>query len=255
MKRKGIKYGYSTNKTLRYCQDCNQSRIDNICENWSLNKKGRWKIVELLKYRINEQQSNNNERKIVVRGYSNFIQYNGYLDNLREHPPKHLKFNYPDFVYIPYVSYIKIDQDKLIKALNEGSSYLKNNNTDDIFDINSTSKVALIYILKPKHRFSSDCKLAYQHAYGGSYAEFSTVCTGIHCNLGAIINGHITSDNQIDRVLFMYINDCQKNDENGRWGCCRQSYSGKQYRNSDKEWRSLLKKRRSENATFLMNNY
>ena len=110
---------YGTNKTIRFCQQSFEASAGNhppkqIC----LNKKSRWKLMNLLKEHAQSSVSSN---KIILRRNYNFYQYNGYNQNLRNYPPRHLSFaRRPHFIYQPYVHFIKVNYDFFNLALYHG---------------------------------------------------------------------------------------------------------------------------------------
>jgi hypothetical protein len=196
---------YRTNKTIRFCQrDVQTSSHSHPSEQLCIDKSNRWKLIDLLK---EYAQSPDYSNKIIVRRNYTFYQYNGYKKILRENPPKHLSFpRRPDFIYQPYVNFIKVNQNIFNLVLRNGWKFLKNkNNLKNLFDINSHDiSVTLIYFLDgPKHFYLSDWFNARRHAFGGYFAAYTTVCCGDYCPFGPKIRGEQTSDSRINEVLFI----------------------------------------------------
>jgi hypothetical protein len=170
MRRKS-KYG--TNKTVRFCQTCRQVSLQTYSsEQLSVDKRNRWKLIDLLQ---EYTQSSDYVNKIFVRRNCTFYQYNGYRNELRENPPRHLSFaRKPDFVYQPYVNFIKVNLNIFDLALRNGLKVLRNKNTlEQLFDIDSyDTSVVLIYFLDgPQCCYSSDWSHARRHAFGGYFCR------------------------------------------------------------------------------------
>ena len=123
--RRESKYG--TNKSIRFHQNLrNKSLLYYSYGELSVDKRNRWKLVDLLKAHT---QRSNSVNKIIVRRNCNFYQYNGYRNELTESPPKHRSFACkPDFVYQPYVNFIKVNHDIFSIALQDGFKFLENQN-------------------------------------------------------------------------------------------------------------------------------
>jgi hypothetical protein len=243
--RRNNKYG--TNKTVRFCQRRLQtSSHTNPSEQLSIDKRNRWKLIDLLK---EYTQSSDYSNKIIVRRNYNFYQYNGYRSILRENPPRHLSFpRRPDFIYQPYANFIKVNQDIFGLALRNGWKYLNNKtNLELLLDINSRNiSVTLIYFLDgPKHFYSSDWFHAGKHAFGGYFADYSMVCSGDYCPFGPKIRGEQTSDSRINQVLFI----TGQNHESKRYSNCScdsWKRSTKPERHAYKTGRSKVKTQRRQ---------
>jgi hypothetical protein len=202
MRRKN-KYG--TNQTIRFCQKyLETSSHSHSPGQLCIDKRGRWKIMDFLK---KHTQSPDYSNKIILRRNYSFYQYNGYKSILRENPPQHLSFaRRPDFVYQPYVNFIKVNQNIFNLALDHGWKFLKNrSNLADLLDTDSPDiSVTLIYFLDDlKHFCLSDWLNARKHALGGHFAAYHTVCCGDYCPFGPRIRGVQTSDSRITQVLFI----------------------------------------------------
>jgi hypothetical protein len=238
---------YGTNKTIRFCHGRRLTSFQTYSsEQFSIDKRNRWKLLDLLK---DYAQSSDYTNKIVIRRNYNFYQYNGYKTELRENPPRHLSFaRRPDFIYQPYANFIKVNQDIFGLALRNGWKVLKyKNNLERLFDISIPNiSVTLIYFLDgPKHLYPSDWFNAWKHAFGGYFADYTTVCLGDHCPFGPRIRGQQTSNSRIDQVLFIV----GQNNESERYANCscgRWRRSTKSDRHEYKEGRSKVKMQRRE---------
>jgi hypothetical protein len=238
---------YRTNKTIRFCQRCLQtSSHGNPSEQLSIDKRNRWKLMDLLK---EYTQSPDYSNKIIVRRNYNFYQYNGYRRTLRENPPRHLSFaRRPDFIYQPYVNFIKVNQDIFGLALRNGWKFLNNKtNLELLFDINSRNiPVTLIYFLDGPEQFClSDWFHAWKHAFGGYFADYHTVCSGDYCPFGPKIRGEKISDSRINQVLFI----TGQNHESERCincSCDPWKRAAKPQRPKSKKGRSKVKTQRRE---------
>ncbi len=243
--RRNNKYG--TNKTIRFCQRRLQTLSHgNPSEQLSIDKRNRWKLMDLLK---EYTQSPDYSNKIIVRRNYNFYQYNGYRRTLRENPPRHLSFaSRPDFIYQPYVNFIKVNQDIFGLALRNGWKFLNNKtNLELLFDINSRNiPVTLIYFLDGPEQFClSDWFHAWKHAFGGYFADYHTVCSGDYCPFGPKIRGEKISDSRINQVLFI----TGQNHESERCincSCDPWKRAAKPQRPKSKKGRSKVKTQRRE---------
>lgn len=216
--RRNIKYG--TNKTLRYCKECADESLNrHSSAKVSMNKRDRWKLIDLLrKY----SQSPNNDNKIIVQGNHHFVQYNGYQwsSTRKTTPPKHPSFaSRPDFVYQPYVRFMKVNEDVFNLALHYGSHFLEDpKNLEQLLDISSFDiSVTLIYFLNGSaHCFSSDWFNALKHAMGGYLADYCMVCSGDYCPFGPKLRGQILKDARVNQILFFSV----QNERKEQQGCC-----------------------------------
>jgi hypothetical protein len=245
MRRKN-KYG--TNKTIRFCQKYLPISLpqNHSPEQLCIDKRGRWKIMDFLK---EHTQSSDYSNKIILRRNYNFFQYNGYKSVLRENPPQHLSFaRRPDFVYQPYVNFIKVNQNILNLALLHGWKIFKNRiNLADLLDIDSPdTPVTLIYFLDDlKHFCLSDWLNAQKHAFGGHFAAYHTVCSGDYCPFGPRIRGIETSDSRINQVLLITGN-YKKLERCFNCTCDSWNHSTKLKRHCYKKERSRVKIQRQE---------
>lgn len=196
---------YRTNKTVRFCQIHVQTSLRSyFSEQLCIDKRNCWKVMDLLQKYL---QSPDYSNKIVVRRNYSFYQYNGYKSILRENPPKHLSFaSRPDFIYQPYVNFIKVNQEMFGLVLHYGWKFLQyKNNLELLLDVESQNiSVTLIYFHdSPQHFYRSDLSYARIHACGGHFAGYNTVCLGDYCSFGPRIRGEQTSDSRINQVLFI----------------------------------------------------
>ena len=238
---------YGTNKTIRLCHGFHPTSLHIYpSEQLSIDKRNRWKLLDLLK---KYTQSSDYTNKIVLRRNYNFYQYNGYKQELREKPPKHLSFpRRPDFIYQPYVNFIKVNQHIFDLTLLHGWKFLTyKNNLEHLFDITLRNiSVTLIYFLDgPKRLYSSDWFNSHKHAFGGHFADYHMVCSGDYCSFGPKIRGQQTSDARINQVLFIIAKDTESKRSAhcycSRWKC---STTSDQHRY--KEGRSKVKMQRRE---------
>jgi hypothetical protein len=236
---------YGTNKTIRYCQKSLQTWLFNYSsEQLSINKRNRWKLLDLLK---EYTESSDYSNKIIVRHNCNFYQYNGYNSAKRQNPPKHSSFaSRPDFIYQPYVNFIKVNQDVFGLAIRLGWKFLNSqNNLEHLLDIDARNiSVTLIYFIKgSEHHYSSDWFYAWKHAYGGYFADYYTVCSGDYCPFGPRIRGQQISDSRINQVLFIFA----QNNERKRYSnhyCDYWKCSTKSGQHDDKTERRKVKSQR-----------
>ncbi|CAF2055225.1 unnamed protein product [Rotaria magnacalcarata] len=217
MRRDG-KYG--TNKTIRYCKECSRESSNNSSSGEvSMNKRNRWQLTELLK---KYSQSPDNIKKIVLQRKYTFQQYNGYTWSPRRKtsPPRHTTFvDKPDFIYQPYVKFLKVNHDVFNFALFNVSQFLSDvNNLEQLLDIRSRDiPVTLIYFLDgSQHSFSIDWLNARRHANGGYVADYCMLCTGDYCPFGPKIRGQSASDSRLKEVLIL----TKPNQQRGQCGCC-----------------------------------
>ena len=200
--RRESKHG--TNKSIRFYQNLHHKSLRYyLYGDSSLDKRNRWKLIDLLK---GHSQSSNGVNKIVVRRNCNFYQYNGYRHELTENIPKHRSFAYkPSFVYQPYAKFIKVNQDIFTIALQEGFKFLKNeNNLRQLLDISSLDlSLTLNYFLdESKYGYSSDWSNAKRHVFGGYLGDYHMRCTAEYCPYGPKIRGQQTVDSRIYQVLL-----------------------------------------------------
>ncbi|CAF0859640.1 unnamed protein product [Adineta steineri] len=212
---------YKSNKTIRYCKYCSGEIVhSDSSNNMSLDKKKRWQLIELLK---KYSQSSNDINKIVTRRCYNFHMYNGYSwhPKYKRSPLKHLSFaKRPDFVYQPYVKFVKVNQNIFNLIFQDGLQVYRNEKKLlELFDIDSTDiTVTFIYFMDgPKHWFPNDWNNAYKHAFGGSLADFYMGCTGDYCSFGPKVHGLKKIDSRIDQILFV----STSNERQGRMRCCQ----------------------------------
>jgi hypothetical protein len=208
--RRESKYG--TIKSIRFYQNLRHNSLLYYSYGaLSLDNRNRWKLIDLLK---EHSQSSNGVNKIVVRRNCNFYQYNGYRRELTDNPPKHRSFACkPNFVYQPYVKFIKVNQDIFTIALQDGFKFLKNeNNLRQLLDSSSLDlSLTLVYFLdESKYGYSSDWSNAERHAFGGYLADYHMRCTGEYCPYGPKIRGQQTADPRIQQVLLFIAKSSQQ---------------------------------------------
>ncbi|CAF1250008.1 unnamed protein product [Adineta steineri] len=204
---------YGTSKTIRFCQNSFEIWSQQYSsERPSINKRNRWKLLDLLnKYAESPDFSN----KIVIRRNYNFCEYDGYESRLRENPPPHPSFSRkPDFVYQPYVNFIKVNQDKFDLMFQNGCKLSEiKNNFEDLINIDAyDGPVMLIYFINDSNQYySPDWFQALRHASGGSFAGYHTIYVGDYCSFGPKIRGQQQSDSRINQiVLILTNNDIEK---------------------------------------------
>lgn len=216
--RRESKYG--TNKTVRFRPILPKNPF--VYQSYgelSIDKRNRWKLIDLLK---EFSQSPDGVNKTVVRRNCNFFHYNGYRSELTDNPPKHHGFaGKPDFVYQPYVNFIKVNQYFFNIAVRDGFKFLENKcNVEQLLDISSLDgSVTLIYFLEEsKYSYLSSWSNARRHAFGGYLADYHMRCTGDYCPFGSKIRGQQSLDSRIDQVLLFTTKSSQQ--ERYSCACC-----------------------------------
>ena len=256
---------YASNRTIRSCEEPGAIQllnsyfvnlsIDNLdywrmitvpLEDLSINKRNHWKLLNILRKYIEPLEV---EKKILVRSYYNYHQYNGYSDRLRAHPPKHVAFSRrPHFIYQTRAKFIKVNQETLNIVLRRGMKYLDDSkHCQDLFDIyHSDSPITLIYFMSgSEHEYPTDWSLARKDAFGGTCASYHCHCWGLYCPFGPKIVGQVTKDSRIHEVIFVSGEE-RRRDLFHHCRCYKQRRKSKRTGDGDKRLHSQLKCQRQE---------
>jgi hypothetical protein len=202
-----MRHGSVTNVTMKACPHCKHPKAFEYSESTSrketpctsINKRGRWKIIEAIQQQSADLQ---NKNAITVKSSKRYLQYK-YKYRWGTHKPTHPFFphNRPHFIYKPNVKCAKLNSDEFMLAWEQGSKYFYHVSEDALFDVEDSTRKTLVYLTgnRPQEKHKN-CDI---HANGGSFASW--VDDYDKMVFGPIVQGQTKKDKSIHEVVYMHI--------------------------------------------------
>jgi hypothetical protein len=198
-----------SNATIKACPHCKYAKsfefIDRRKPCTSINKRGRWKIVEAIQHHVERQNVNKKTATITVKGSKRYIQYKylrKYLYSPIKYKPKHPFFAHkrPHFIYKPNVKYAKLNTNEFSLAWELGSKYFKRTQEEALFD--ESPRKTLVYLTGTRIHDKQAGDAIDLHMNGGTFASY---CHYDHFNYGPYMQGELKRDKSIKDVITMHL--------------------------------------------------